>query len=415
MPHIDIHERILSNGLRVIVCPNNVAPVVTVNVIYHVGSANERRGRTGLAHLFEHLMFDNNQQGEDKVYDKLCTKAGGTNNAYTTYDHTTYYITLPSHQLRAGLWLEAQRMAGCSISEQALITQRNVVIEEIKQTIENQPYMRWSPAMDEAAFSADCTYSWTVIGSADDVGATGMEDVEGFYRRHYSPSNAIICIAGDVDSTSAFTAVEELFGSIPSGAHNPTPPMYSEMMRRRGVHCIVPDQVPLPAVFLAFHMPGVTDERMYDADLAAAFLSSGRRAVLYQDLVVRQQIASEAGVFMDKRALSSLMIYYAYALDKGVTTDQLTEKIQESVSKARLTETDRERVVNRSRTAFAAEHQRSSAIADNVGWSAMFLGDPHHVNRVMDQVAARSLDQIQDVINSTRDLAQAVRVDVVPA
>ena len=254
--NVSIHEKTLENGLRVIVCPDHGAPVLTVNVIYKVGSFDEDHTRTGLAHLFEHLMFDNTSTGMDKQYDIMCAKAGGSNNAYTTYDHTTYYITLPSHQIDLGLWLEAERMRSFSITDKALATQRSVVIEEIKQNVMNQPYMRWVFAMQKAAFKAGSGYSWDTYGDPAHVASTTLDDASGFHARFYNPANAVLVIAGDTTPEEAFAKAEEQFGSIPKPEVSPTRSAFTLDDRLYGTHLTEPDSVPSSASYISVHMPG---------------------------------------------------------------------------------------------------------------------------------------------------------------
>ena len=415
MSLLDIHTRTFDNGLRVVVCPNTKAPVVSVNVTYHVGSINERRGKTGLAHLFEHLMFDNTRSTIEKQYDKYCTRAGGSNNAYTTYDHTCYYINLPSHQLELGLWLEAQRMGGFAITDHALTTQRNVVIEEIKQNVENQPYMKWNPTMDAAAYSQDSSYSWNVYGSIADVAGVTMDDVHDFYNRFYHPGNAVLVIAGDVEVEQAYASAKSIFGEIESRNTDKEIVPFNATYQRKGVHEVVTDDVPLPAVFLAFHIPGSASDAMYDADLIAGFLGSGKRAVLYRDLVAAQRIASGAGCFIDKRMHSSLLITYAYAQDPTTTPDELANAMIKSLTTTPVLQADRDRVVNRIRTSQAAGVQTAGGVSDQLAWITTFLNNPDLANQVMDNFAARTRQSMQDLLSSCIVPDQAVRVDIIPA
>lgn len=415
MPKINIHERTLSNGLRVIVCPDQGAPVITVNVTYHVGSFDERPNKTGLAHLFEHLMFDNTSTGMDKQYDTYCTKAGGSNNAYTTYDYTTYYISLPAHQLDLGLWLEAERMRMFAITDHALQTQRSVVIEEIKQNVENQPYMKWHFALDRSAFAAPSSYGWNVYGSPEHVASVTLDDAHDFYKRFYQPGNAVLVIAGAVDPNDAFVRAEAHFGGIAGATAPIVRNTFDVAQRRTGVHVVETDDVPVPAVFLATHLPALTSPDIVDADLATSFLGAGHSSVLYRDLVAGSRIASHAGIFVDRRAHTSLAILYAYATQPTTTADQLVDALKNSVRNARVTSDDLTKVVNRQRTAIAAELQRVSGVADNVGYYATFFGDAGEVNLLLDRYAARTVDGIQHIVDKVGDFDNAVRIDIIPS
>lgn len=415
MPKINLHERTLSNGLRVIVCPDHGAPVITVNVIYHVGSFDERSNKTGLAHLFEHLMFDNTSTGMDKQYDTYCTKAGGSNNAYTTFDHTTYYINLPSHQLDLGLWLEAERMRMFAITDHALETQRSVVIEEIKQNVENQPYQKWQFALDRSAFLPQSSYSWHPYGSPEHVAGVTLEDAHDFYERYYRPGNAILVIAGDVDPVKAFARAEAHFGDIPAAATPVERNVFHTDHRQFGIHTVETDDVPVPAVFVATHLPPMTDLRIYDAELASSFLGFGHSSVLYRDLVAGSRIASHAGAYVDRRAHTSLLILYAYATQPTTSADQLVDALIGSVRKATVTDDVFTKVVNRQRTAIAAELQRVTGVADNVGYHATFYGDASEVNHLLDRYTERTVEGIQQVVNNSGDIDRSVRVDIIPS
>ena len=411
---VKVHEFTLDNGLRVMICPDNGAPVVTVNVTYKVGSFNEHRGKTGLAHLFEHLMFDNTTTGVDKQYDTVCTKAGGSNNAYTTYDHTTYYINLPAHQLEAGLWLEAERMRDFAITEHALTTQRNVVIEEIKQNVENQPYGIWQFLADEASFDEECSYSWHVYGSAADVAGVTMEDARSFYDRFYSPSNAVLCIAGDVDVNAALSKAKQQFGSIPNRSTAAPKKAFDTNWRKRGVHKIQDDNVPVAAVFLLFHFPGTGSDELHDAELVSTILGSGRSSHLYKRLVKEKRVASSVGAYVDKRLQSSVLLISAFAASPNITADQIADEVFETLRNTTITEQEFKKAVNKQRIGLAADLQRTGGIADNVAYYTLFHDDPNKVNTLLQEYSERTLEGLQRQVQLCSDPKSAVRIDIVP-
>ncbi len=415
MPALKTHQTVLSNGLRVVVCPDHGAPVVNVTVMYQVGSADEVYGKTGLAHLFEHLMFDNTSNGMQKQYDTFCAKAGGTNNAYTTYDYTTYYINLPAHQVELGYWLEAERMRAFMITDGALATQRSVVVEEIKQNVENQPYGKWRHAMEAAAFDSQSAYSWEVYGSAKDVEGVTMEDAKSFFERFYQPGNAVLCVAGDVEPEHAAALAERHFGGIPAPASKIVRNIFKPEWRRQGIIGIVPDAVPMPATFLAFHVPGLYDDTSYAAEIAATILGSGRSSPLYRSLVQEQQIASSVGAFVDKRQHDSLLTFYAYASREDVSADQLIEGIRSTIAATVCTEADRTKAVNKLRTSLAAELQRVSGVADAVAYHTLFYDEPEQVNQLLDKYSAQPLALVQQLVTDCSLISLGARVDVIPA
>jgi len=414
MAHITPYDTTLQNGLRVVLCPDNAAPVVNVTVMYRVGSHDERRGKTGLAHLFEHLMFDNAAPGVEKQYDVYCTKAGGTNNAYTTFDYTTYHIDVPSHNLELGLWLESERMRAFRITDHALQTQRSVVIEEINQNVFNQPYGVWRKAQQEVAYTEESSYSWDVYGSAEDVASVTMLDAESFFGTFYHPSNAVLCVAGDISVPEAMLLIEHHFGSISL----PTPTIertsFSPSMRQQGTSLVVEDNVPLTAVFLSLHTPGFASSELLDVDISASIIGSGRSSILYKKLISELRIASGVGCFLDRRAHDSLLTIYAYGADESTTPEQLVDAITSALQETAVSEEMLGAAVNKLRTAHAAELQKVNGVSDVVAWTTLFWNDPTYVNRALDRYSTITREDIQKIIDRCASSSERTRLDIVP-
>ena len=281
---LPIFRKKLDNGLETVILPIRKVPVVTISVGYKAGSKNEVRGKTGLAHLFEHLMFEGTANVPKGGFDQYCSIAGGTNNAYTTYDLTSYIMALPSHQLELGLWLESDRMFNFEIGEKALENQKKVVVEEINQTVENQPYGRWRNFLAENAFAPESCYSWEVQGFADDVKSVGMKDINDFYEKFYQPENACLVIAGDIDPGSALPQIEKYFNQQVTRKEIYRPPNGKEMLQS-GNYAKFEDNVPFHALFLAFHCSGFKDEEILAGDVLAFILGSGKSSILYNSQV----------------------------------------------------------------------------------------------------------------------------------
>lgn len=411
---ISTNDTTLSNGLRVIVCPDSFSPVINITVMYRVGSHDEHRGKTGLAHLFEHLMFDNAAPGEEKQYDLYCAKAGGSNNAYTTFDYTTYHIDLPSHQAALGYWLESERMRSFRVGEGALQTQRSVVVEEINQNIFNQPYAIWRKALQEVAYHPQSSYSWDVYGSADDVSATTLDDAKDFFERFYQPGNAVLCVSGDITTKNAVALAQEYFGDIPAQPMPKDRTIFLPEYRLKGTHLSVEDAVPMSAVFVSIHLPGFLERDPLDAEIAATIIGSGRSSILYRELVSDMRIASRVSAYVDRRAHSSLLTIMAFAANEKVLAEDLTNAITKSLSTYILTPERQMSAVNKLRTAHAAELQYVSGVADSVAWSTLFWDDPKYVNGSMEKYKSVTLESVQDIITRCADSAQTVRLDVVP-
>jgi len=415
MPTITIKEQTLTNGLRVIAAPDHAAPNVTVTVMYRVGSHDEHRGKTGLAHLFEHLMFDNTSTGIDKQYDTYCTKAGGSNNAYTTFDYTTYYINLPANQAPLGFWLEAERMRDFMISDHALDTQRKVVIEEIKQNVENQPYGKWRQGMEEAAYDASSPYSWEVYGFPEDVAGVTKQDAHDFFTRFYTPSNAVLTVAGDIDPERVFALANEHFGQIPSGTPITDRTVFEASMCRYGTTHVITDDVTLPAIYVSFHMPGMMDDRSYASEIAAYILGSGRSSALYNHLVKEKQIASSVGAYFDKRHHTSLLTFYVFASDEHVTPDQMAEELLACIRKMKVDEKTFIKAMNKTRLSLAYELQKNEGVADTICYNTLFYGNPHMVNTLLDMYAMQTKETVQAMIDTCTSAEHWARIDIVPA
>lgn len=414
MPAISTHLHTLSNGLRVVTCPIPNTGLVTVHVHYHVGSYHERPSKTGLAHLFEHLMFDNTSSGIEKHYDLFCTRAGGTNNAYTTYDQTAYHITLPSHQLDLGLWLEAERMKDFQITPQALAVQQSVVLEEIKQNVEGQPYGRVWEAMDRTAYASPSHYSWNVYGDPKHIQDVTIDDARRFFEEHYKPEHAVLVVAGNVTTTETQEAAERYFGQIPRGELQREEAAFREEYRTVGGHTIIPDNVPSPAVFAFTHLPGLQDDTLLDADLLSRILGGGNSSALYHDLVHTERIATYAGAFVDRRAHSSLLILYAYGIDETISADHLYESLQSSVMKTEITHQSIEKAINQQRTSLALELQRGHNVANEIAYYTTFFNNPMLINTLIDRYSGRTLETVTAAANAIKNTAAWGRIDVVP-
>jgi zinc protease len=293
----------LANGLRVVLHPDRSLPLVAVNLWYHVGSKNERPGRTGFAHLFEHMLFQGSEHVGTNDHFRYVQQVGGVANGSTWYDRTNYYETLPGHQLDLGLWLESDRMGFLlpAITAENLETQRQVVMNERRQRVENQPYGRAGERLRELLYPPDHPYHWPVIGYMEDIAAATLDEVRAFFRTYYAPNNAVLTLAGDLDPASALERVEAYFGEISAGPPLPPlapsvgdpPPLGGE---RRAV---LEDDVRLPRIYIACRTPAFGQRLWYAADLLAAVLAGGKSSRLYRDLVYERQIAQDVSTYVN--------------------------------------------------------------------------------------------------------------------
>jgi zinc protease len=278
---------VLDNGLQVVIHEDRSDPVVAVYVLYHVGSGREEVGRSGFAHLFEHLMFQGSEHVGDDQHFKLVSEAGGTLNGTTNRDRTNYFETLPSNQLETALWLEADRMGFLlpAITQEKLDNQREVVKNERRQNYENVPYRQSETALIAALYPAGHPYSWTTIGSHEDLSAASLEDVQNFFRRWYGPNNATLAIGGDVDPDAALALAEKYFGSIPRGPAVARPEPRPTALKD-SVRLVAEDKVKLPQLTMVW--PTAPRDTRDEAALSmlAAVLSANKAAILDKALTI---------------------------------------------------------------------------------------------------------------------------------
>jgi predicted Zn-dependent peptidase len=369
----------LDNGLRVLLHEDHATPIVTIDVLYHVGSKNEERGHTGFAHLFEHLMFDGSKHVERGGYDRYCTSVGGDNNAFTSSDITNYYISLPSDQLALGLWLEADRMAGFAIQEISLETQKSVVIEEKRQTTDDVPYGDAVTVLRELSYDHSHPYNWETIGSMEDIAAASMETVRSFYSRFYHPSNAVLVVAGDIEPEETMRLVQGYFGAIPSAAQVVSPVVSSSQLRRGNRQEVSSPIVPFEALFLAYHAPSIYDRDIHVLELLSMILSEGESSRLYRALEYEQEIASEAESFIDDGELSSLFYIYAVAQNRKVTPADLEKSLLAeiaAIARDGVSERELQKVKNRKMTRITHTLQSISNRAERLAYFEGLFGDP---------------------------------------
>jgi zinc protease len=292
----------LDNGLRVILHQDRAVPLVAVNLWYHVGSKNERPGRTGFAHLFEHMLFQGSEHVATNDHFRYVQQVGGVANGSTWFDRTNYYETLPAHHLDLALWLESDRMGFLlpAITQENLDTQRQVVMNERRQRVENQPYGRASERLHELLYPADHPYHWPVIGYMEDIAAATLEDVRTFFSTYYTPNNAVLTVAGDIEPEAALDRVGSYFGNIPAGP--PLPPLPPHLTaieplggeRRERLE----DDVRLPRVYLSYRIPPYGHRLWYAADLLTSLLAAGKSSRLYRDLAYERQIAQDVSAYV---------------------------------------------------------------------------------------------------------------------
>jgi zinc protease len=323
----------LPNGLKVIVATDRTVPGVVINLLYHVGSRDEQPGRTGFAHLFEHLMFMGARYVPYPQFDTLMEAGGGVNNAFTSYDITDYYSIGPSNLLETFLWMESDRLLtlGQEMTQEKLETQRKVVLNERRQSYENVPYGKVEDVLPPALFPKGNPYSWPVIGSAADLRAATLQDVKDFFATWYVPSNASLVIAGDIEPSQALALVNKYFGFLPK---RPVPQqvMAPPAKLTTEVRIELTDKVDLDKVVIGWLSPKDGTPADAACDLLASILGRGKASRLYQRLVYRDQLATEVQVQQESRELQSIFTISALARP-GVEVHALEKAIDEEVAR----------------------------------------------------------------------------------
>jgi predicted Zn-dependent peptidase len=400
----------LDNGLFVTLSEDHTAPIVAVNLWYHVGSANERTGRTGFAHLFEHMLFQGSAHVAANEHFELVQRAGGTLNGSTWLDRTNYFETLPSNQLALALWLEADRMGALlpAMTKQKLDTQRDVVKNERRWSVDNQPYGTWWERLPALAYPPTHPFHHSLIGSMEDLTAASLEDVEQFFATYYTPDNAVLSIAGDFDAAEARSLVRQYFGPIPRGRGKPPLPDMS-LPKRFGTwrRETVPDDVMLPRLFLAFRSPVFGSEEYYAASVASAVLGMGKSSRLQRILVRERHVASEAQAFtFDLSKGADLMVLDVTARPDTApgALERETATIVDAMREGPISSDEVARAVALIETSFVTSMQSAGERADKLSMFATYFGDPSLVNEQVEryravtpqQVAAFARDRLGD-------------------
>lgn len=322
----------LPNGLHVILHEDHTVPLATVNVWYHVGSAREKPGRTGFAHLFEHLMFEGSAHVKEGEFDRLLETAGGDNNGSTETDRTNYYIDIPSSSLDLALFLESDRMGYLleSMSPERVNGQRDIVKNERRQNYENAPYGMASIELGKMLFPEGHPYRWPTIGYMEDLTAASYEDVVEFFKKYYIPANASLVVAGDIDPAKARAMVEKWFGDVKPGS-GAVPPIDHPKARLTGVQRkSIEDRVQLPRLYIAWLTPALFTPGDAELDVVSQILAGGKNSRLYKRLVYELQIAQDVSAFQASAALDSQfqIVVTARPPEAGTTAGALIDRIR---------------------------------------------------------------------------------------
>jgi predicted Zn-dependent peptidase len=397
LPRVEFTDQKLDNGLRVIIAVDRTAPVYGISVTYNVGSRNERPGRTGFAHLFEHMMFEGSENVGKGEHFILVFNNGGNMNGTTNEDRTNYFEALPKNQLDLGLFLESDRMRSLAVNQSNLDNQRNAVQEERRLGEDNQPYGHAYLDIDNLAYD-NFAYKHSTIGEMSDLNAASVDDVKDFFRIYYAPNNAVLTLVGDLDPAEALAKVKKYFGDIPSQPVPPPvdmtePPHYGE--RREVIHDPL---ARTPLVLMAYHIPTGNTPDNEAMHVLANVLGQGQSSRLYLLLVKEKQFATQVFVQADERRGPSLLYLYAF-LRPGVKPEDCEKAIRDAVAAVQkdgitAEELDKARVQYLRGQIQTRQSDLYTAI--RIGQYAVYFGDPNLINTAVDKFDAVTADQVKE-------------------
>lgn len=408
-------EYTLKNGLHVILHQDKTAPVVAVSVMYHVGSKDEQPNRTGFAHFFEHLLFEGSDNIKRGEFMKIVSSNGGQNNANTTQDRTFYYEVFPSNQIATGIWLESERMFHPVINEVGVKTQNEVVKEEKRLRVDNQPYGNILSELAKHLFVKH-PYRWAPIGSMADLDSSTLSEFKAFNKKYYSPSNSVLVIAGDIDITKTKTLVENYFAEIPSGQPITRTVFTEDPITKEIVDTAYDNNIQIPAIIAGYRIPGLTSKDSRAMEMASAVLSQGNSSRMYKKMVDEKKNSLTVASF--NYALEDYGAYINFALPNGDTPlDTLLKDMDDEIAKLQTTlisETEFTKLQNQFENNFIGKNSKMLGVAENLADGYTFYKNTNNINLELEEIRKITRQDIQDVAKKYLNKNQRVVIYYLP-
>ncbi|HRN90991.1 MAG TPA: pitrilysin family protein [Ferruginibacter sp.] len=412
---VDFTEYDLKNGLHVVLHQDKSAPVVAVSVMYHVGSKDENPERTGFAHFFEHLLFEGSKNIKRGEFMKIVSSNGGQNNANTTQDRTFYYELFPSNQLETGLWLESERMLHPVINEEGVKTQNEVVKEEKRMRIDNQPYGNLISEIMVRIFK-NHPYRWAPIGSMEHLDAAKLDEFLAFFKKFYAPNNAVLVIAGDIDIDKTKKLVDDYFSEIPKGE-----PLVRNFPQEEPITTEIVDtaydvNVQIPALVLAYRTPGMTSKESMALQFASDVLSQGASSRMYKKMVDDKKNALFVGSF--NYALEDHGIYICFTLPSGEQNlDSMVHDMSVEIKRLQdelISEEEFTKIMNQFENNFVGTNAKMLGVAENLANGYTFYRNTNYINQELEQARKVTRQDIQNVARKYLNPNQRVRLYYMP-
>lgn len=416
LSNLEVTRATLDNGLRVVMNQDETVPTVAISVYYDVGSRNEVKGRSGFAHLFEHMMFQGSENVGKGEHFSLIINRGGSANGTTSNDRTNYFETLPSNELALGLWLEADRMRSLAVTQENFENQRTTVMEERRQRIDNQPYVPSMLRINELAYGDYWPYAHSTIGDMQDLVEAPLEAVQQFFDSYYAPNNAVLSIAGDFEPERALALVERYFGDIPPRETPAFEPPTFEPQTAERVETMYDPNATLPAFHLAYHIPPSRTPDHYALEMLALILGDGESSRLYQRLVKRDEICQEIAVATDDRRGPDLFSTWA-VMASGHAPEEAQQAIfaeLDRIAAEGITERELQKAKNRMSAAFVFGLQSNMARSQNLAEFELYWGDANLLKLELDHYLAVTAEDIQRVAGTYFEPSNRTVLNVMP-